>query len=38
MAKLKDDGENEQKVVDKAFDWIRDNCDMMTAVDIITDY
>ena len=25
---------SEQKVVD----WIRDNCDMMTAADIITDY
>ena len=28
MAKLEDEGENEQEVVDKAFDWIRDNCDM----------
>ena len=28
MAKLKDEGENEQKVVDKAVDWIRDNFDM----------
>ena len=25
MAKLKAEGENEQKVVDKAVDWIRDN-------------
>ena len=29
---------SEQKIVDKVFDWMRDNCDMMTAVDIITDY
>ena len=29
---------SEQKVVDKVFDWIRDNCDMMTVADIITDY
>ena len=29
---------SEQEVVDKVFDWIRDNCGMMTAVNIITDY
>ena len=29
---------SEQKVVDKVFDWIRDNCDIGEAVDIITDY
>ena len=29
---------SEQKVVDKVFDWIRDNCDMCAAAYIITDY
>lgn len=28
---------SEQKVVDKVFDWMRENCDMGEAVDIITD-
>ena len=29
---------SEQKVVDKVFDWMRENCDMGEAVDIRTDY